>query len=463
MPEPVNNTAVKLQEAPQKEPSWSPHDEFLPDADVIEGRPLHRASRWTLYALTGLLGCFLLWSIVSEVDEVVIARGKLVITVPNLVVQPLETSIIQSIDVKVGQVVKKGQRLAALDPTFTEADVGQVRGRTESLQAQVARLEAELSGRGLASLKEKNDEETQLQTGIYIEKAATYRARLQSLDDNIDKLRAALVTNAREYEVLRERVNGLAEIEAMQEKLYAQKFSSKLNLLESREKRMEIEREMSVAHNRAAELRKELSGAQAERLAFVKEWRQKGMEELVTVKRDRDSSVGQLQKADRRNKLISLVAPSDAVVLEIAKRSIGSVVREAEPLFTLVPLDAPVEVEAQIESNDVGEVKLGDEVKIKIDAFPFQKHGTLLGQVHTISEDAFAREPNQMRAGQQSDAYYMTRIQLDDGVTLQDVGKKFRLLPGLTLSAEIVVGKRRIISYFLYPLIRTLDESIREP
>lgn len=452
-----------FQNEPQKTPLWLPHDEFLPDADVIEGRPLHRASRWTLYALVGLIGCFLLWSIVSEVDEIVTARGKLVTTVPNLVVQPLETSIIQSIDVKIGQVVKKGQRLAELDPTFTQADASQMRGRTDSLQAQVDRLEGELSGKGIRNLNTQKGDEAKLQAGIYTEKAANYQARLQKLDDSIDKLEASLVTNAYENEMLEARVKALAEIEAMQEKLYAQNYGAKLTLLQSRERRMEIERDMSVAHNREAELRKDLSGAKAERQAFIKEWRQKGLEELVTTKRDRDSSSGQLQKADKRNKLVSLTAPSDAVVLEIAKRSIGSVVREAEPLFTLVPLDAPIEVEAQIDSSDIGDVKLGDSVKIKFDAFPFQKYGTMSGQVRTLSEDAFAREPNQMRQGQQGDAYYITRIQINEGSTLRMAGKNFRLLPGLTLSAEVVVGRRSIISYFLYPLIRALDESIREP
>lgn len=450
------------QNEPQKKPLWLPHDEFLPDADVIEGRPLHRASHWTLYALVGLVGCFLLWAIVSEVDEIVTARGKLVTTVPNLVVQPLETSIIQSIDVKIGQVVKKGQRLAELDPTFTQADVSQVLGRTHSLQAQVDRLEGELSGKGISGLKSQKDDEAKLQSGIYTEKAANYQARLQKLDDAIEKLDASLETNAYEHKVLEARFKTLAEIESMQEKLYAQNFGSKQKLLESRERRMEIERDMSVAHNRQAELSKELSGAKSERLAFIKEWRQKGLEELVAAKRDRDSSSGQLQKADRRNMLVSLTAPSDSVVLEIAKRSVGSVVREAEPLFTLVPLDAPIEIEAQIDSSDIGDVKLGDAVKIKFDAFPFQKHGTMSGQVRTLSEDAFAREPNQMRQGQ-GDAYYITRIQIDKGSTLRMAGKNFRLLPGLTLSAEIIVGRRSIISYFLYPLIRALDESIREP
>ena len=159
-----------------------------------------------------------------------------------------------------------------------------------------------------------------------------------------------------------------------------------------------------------------------------------------------------------------LTAPVDAVVLEIAKRSTGSVVREAEPLFTLVPLDAQLEAEVQIESGDIGYVKLGDATRIKLDAFPFQLHGTLPGSVQTLSEDAFRREQAGGAAGAATgaDAYYLGRIALG-GTRLKGMTAKNRLLPGMTVTGEIVVGKRTVISYLLWPLTKALDEAIREP
>jgi len=138
------------------------------------------------------------------------------------------------------------------------------------------------------------------------------------------------------------------------------------------------------------------------------------------------------------------------------------VIKEAEPLFTLVPLDAELEAEVRIDSLDVGHVKVGDPAKLKLDAFPFQQHGTLSAEVRTISEDAFRREANSPAMEPGMDAYYISRITLGKD-KLKKLAEKARLLPGMTLSAEIVVGKRSIISYLLWPLTKALDESMGEP
>jgi HlyD family secretion protein len=108
---------------------------------------------------------------------------------------------------------------------------------------------------------------------------------------------------------------------------------------------------------------------------------------------------------------------------------------------------------------DIGYVKTGDATHIKLDAFPFQKHGTLDGQVRTISEDAFRRE-SAVAGG--LDAFYVSRIAFGDA-KLKNMTERSRLLPGMTLAAEIVVGKRSVMSYLLWPLTKALNESIREP
>jgi len=167
----------------------------------------------------------------------------------------------------------------------------------------------------------------------------------------------------------------------------------------------------------------------------------------------------QLQKADRRQKLVTLVAPVDSVVLDIAKLSPGSIVKGAETFFTLVPLNVTLEAEVNIDSLDIGYIKRGDLVNLKLDAFPFQRHGSLSAKIRTISEDAFRRE-GPAKAG--ADAYYVTRISLDH-TNLKNMLESSRLLPGMTVSAEIVVGKRSVISYLAWPLMKGINESVREP
>ena len=367
---------------------------------------------------------------------------------------------IGSIDVRIGQVVKKGERLATLDPTDADADQAQLRLKFDSLDTQVKRLEAELTGRGTPAETGKVSADTQLQDKLAGERRANFAAQMARLDENIAKTRASLDTNVRDQQVLGDRTKSLREVETMQERLVDQKFGAKVNLLDARNKRMEVERDYTLAKNQEPEIRRTLAGLEAEKRAFVNGWRQKIMEDMLNLTRERDATAEQIKKGTLRRDKVILTAPADAMVQDIAKLSQGSVAQAAERMFTLVPLGTALDAEVQIDSLDVGHVKAGDVAHIKLDAFPFQKHGTLEAKVRTLSEDAFKRETTNVDTG--TDAYYVSRIDLGSG-KLKNMDPHARLLPGMTLTAEIVVGKRTVLSYLLWPLTKGLDEAIREP
>jgi HlyD family secretion protein len=434
--------------------------EFLPDADEIERRPLPPFARITVHALAAMLVCFLGWASVAEIDEVVKAQGRLTTPSANIVVQPIETSIIRTIDVRIGQVVKRGERLATLDPTDADADQAQLRLKFDSLDTQVKRLEAELTGRGTPAETGTLSADTQLQDRLAGERRANFAAQMARLDQNIAKTRASLDTNVHDQQVLADRTKSLREVETMQERLVDQKFGAKVNLLDARNKRMEVERDYTLAKNQEPEIRRTLAGLEAEKRAFVNGWRQKIMEDMLNLTRERDATAEQIKKGTLRRDKVVLIAPADAMVQDIAKLSQGSVAQAAEKMFTLVPLGTALDAEVQIDSLDVGHVKPGDVAHIKLDAFPFQKHGTLEAKVRTLSEDAFKRDTANSQSG--TDAYYVSRIDLGGG-KLKNMDPHARLLPGMTLTAEIVVGKRTVLSYLLWPLTKGLDEAIREP
>lgn len=245
----------------------------------------------------------------------------------------------------------------------------------------------------------------------------------------------------------------------MQEKMVAQKFGAPLQLMEAQQRSKEVERDLELARSREHEIKRELGAFDAEKMAFEKGWRQKTMEDMLILTRERDSVKELLQKADKRRRLVTLSSPIDAVVLEIAKLSPGSIIKEAETFFTLVPLNVTLEAEVRIDSVDVGYIKLGDKVHLKLDAFPFQRHGTLDARVRTMSEDAFRRDAS-TKSG--ADAYYVSHMTLDK-ITLKNMIETSRLLPGMTVTAEIVVGKRTVMSYLAWPLTKGLDEAVREP
>lgn len=435
--------------------------EFHPDAVELEERIPPRTARLTLYGVTGLIGAALLWASLSSIDEIVVAPGKLITTQPTIVVQPLETSIIRSIDVAAGDVVKAGQTLAKLDATFSQSDVEQQRVRFAALEAQVKRMDAELAGSDYAEIAGRSRDE-QLQLQLFEQRRAFRRAQLANFDEQIAGQAAAIASGKRERAILENRREGLVRIEAAREELYNNETGSLLTLLGSRDARLEVEANLAQLQGKAVEAEHALAKLKADRQAFIEDFRRATVEQLVEARSQRDTVGEELKKMELRRNMVALTAPADAVVLDLAERSIGSVVKEAEPIVTLVPLDVPLEAEVSVNARDIGRVENEDDVRIKFDAYPFQKYGTATGSIRTISRDAFSPDAKAAPDGAAPLPYFRARVRLGD-TRLAGAGEPVRLLPGMTVSAEIKVGRRTVISYFLYPLIRGLDDSIREP
>lgn len=429
--------------------------EFASAADRLEREPIARGMPLMLYAMVLSLVVGLAWAWISRVDEVVVARGRLVSVDTHVILQPSESAHVAAFNASVGQQVRRGEILVTFDPTNIGADLEQVRERLKSLDAQVRRLEAERDGR---PFRPRTGEDDATQRQVEEQRAANHRARLSRLDENIFRSKKALEFNATEITALEGRLNSLREIEGMNQDLVDKQFQSRRALLDSRERRLEAERNLASAQSRTNEIRQELAALEADRAAYVSEHRQRLIEDLVSVRRERDALLQQLVKADRRQELAALSSPVDGVVLEVARVTRGSVVREAQALVTLVPNDASLEAEVRIDNADVSGVKEGDTVRVKIDAFPFQRHGVLSGRVRKLSPDISSEQPQPPAT---PPSQYIARVVIDpSGLNARD--RLGRLLPGMTLSAEILTGSRTVLSYVTEPLVRIKDEAMNE-
>ncbi|MFW8588712.1 HlyD family type I secretion periplasmic adaptor subunit [Rhizobium beringeri] len=433
--------------------------EFQSDAVELEERAPPRVARMTLYCVTALIASAIIWASVSSIDEVVIAPGKLVTTQPTIVVQPLETSIIRTIEVKAGEVVHAGQTLATLDATFSQADVDQQQAKFSALDAQVRRIEAELAGDDYTA---EGTPDQMLQAQLFGQRRAFYMAQLQNFEQQIAGQSAALAASKNQEAVLNDRRDGLSQIEAARERLYNKQSGSLITLLGSRDARLDVESDLTAVRGRADEAEHAYAKLRADRQAFIEDFRRAAMEQLVELRGQRDMADEELKKMALRRNMVVLTAPADSVVLDLAQRSVGSVVREAEPVVTLVPINVPLEAEVSINTRDIGRVGVGKEARIKLDAYPFQKYGTATGEVRTISQDTFLTGQQEAATSQPAAPFFKARILLAD-TRLNATDVPVRLLPGMTVTTEIKVGNRTVISYFLYPLLRGLDNAIREP
>jgi hemolysin D len=431
--------------------------DYQSDARRIDERRPPLVARGTLYVLVAVIVTAVTFGAIAKIDRIVVASGKLVTTSATIIVQPLETSVVRSLNARVGDIVRKGEPVATLDPTFSEADADQLRGKVKSLAAQIDRLDAELDE--MPYQPTTLDDDTGLQSTIWSRRSEQSKAKLASFDQQIRLVEAQISTKKADREALGFRLRVAKDLEEMRSFLMQKELGSRINYLDAKGQRLQIEQGIQLAGNSVIELEQQAKRYQADRAAYLAEFRQKSAEELVQARRDHDAAVKQLDKAARRNAVTVLTAPADAIVLEVAQRSVGSVMKEAEPLYTLVPLDSPLEAEVSVEGMDVGQVGTGADVRLKLEAWPFQKHGTMSGKVRTVSGDTFVPDPK--KDGQQR-PYYKARVEVV-AADLRDVPRNFRLIPGMAVTAEIKAGERTILSYFLYPLLRGLDESIREP
>ena len=439
---------------------------FQGDLVRLLEEPLPKGIRGTIYYCVGLALTALLVATIFHVDVVVVGGGKLTYDGQPIVLQPFERAMLKSLLVRPGDMVQKGQTLATLDPTFSQADLGALDDRKKALGAQVSRLEAEAYGRAYAPELSDN-RSALLQAEIYRQRSTEYQSRLRAYDETVQESKAGLARLQSEMGILREQLEVSASIESMQENLLNLQTNSKLEFLAAKSTRLRAERDFREAKERLVELQHRIEMALAQRESFVQEWRRTVLEELNRCRSEEAQVDAGLKKSERINSLVTITAPEDGMVIELASRSVGSIVRDAEPLVVMVPSSAPLICEIEISSSEVGEVSVGDSVLVKVDAFPFQRFGGVWGTIRSISHESFPMGASgemdslsSKKAIARGGAHRVSVDLSDNRVELLPVGRA--LFPGMTARGEVHVGKRRLINYILHPLLRGLRESFRE-
>jgi HlyD family secretion protein len=397
----------------------------------------------------------------ETVDRVVSSSsGRVVSVQPMLTFQPLDPSIIKSVDVREGDTVAAGQLLATLDATFAKADVGQLRQQIGGLNAQIARLTAEKERKPLAFDRAANPDEApfiELQTALYAQRAAGYAAQMRAFDEKVKVSQATIAKLQNDITRYTSREDITRQIEGMRETLFKSGASSKLSLLQANDARLEMQRTMESDRNGLDEAQHQLAAAQADRDAFQQKWLGDVSQDLVKSRNDRDSATASLLKASKHQDLVRLVAPEPSVVLTLSKLSVGSVLKEGESLMTLVPLSSSMEAEIHVSARDIGFVRPGDPASIKVDAFNFYEHGAAEGKISWISEGSFSTDEDKP-----VDPYYKARVALTK-LNFSDVPKTFRLIPGMTLRADVTVGHRSLFRYIMGGFVQGTGEAMREP
>ena len=435
--------------------------EFLPAALEIIERPPSPGLRILMLLLCGLFTVALLWSFIGRVDVVAVATGRTLPIANVKVIQPIEMGSVRAIHVRNGQRVRRGELLIELDPTTAEGQESQAtRGLLAAnvIRARNGALLAHLAGRPAAFVAPPGTapDVVATQTELVRSKIAEYESERRSLIQSRAERAAELAGTQAEIEKLRQTLPLMDRQLAARRELAGRGHFSQLRVLEYEQARIEHVQNIAVQESAAARARAALGTIDASLATLRERFAEEAATELAGAENESGMQAEELRMTARRRQL-----------QQLAVHTVGGVVQPAQPLMVIVPLEGEIAVEAQILNRDIGFVREGQPVRVKLEAYPFTDYGIVEGVVETISRDAVQPDQQPQREGEgaapapAAGLVYNARIRLSRNY-VQVGARRQPIGPGMAVQAEIRTGRRRIIQYLLSPIRQTIDEAGRE-
>ena len=456
----------------------APDQDFeIDDTDAIyEQGPSKPLLITVVSLLTFFIGSVVFASL-SQVDTSVSARGEFLTATPNVVVEASASSVVKSVEVERGDTVVKGQIIAYLDDTVVKVNLRQNQEKIDNIYQSLIRFNMEqalvddiqkfrvnleldelyettLEKLGLESSSQKL---SKLYKTTLIKKVSEYSEKLKSFDSKLAKTRNEYASSKELLEISKKQTEIKAKLTKVQKDLYNRKIGSLLKYLSAKDALLNAEKSQFNAETAITKLKSEITTQTADKQAFIASWASK-LTGDITAKNEELMQLEQEKiKLSRLVDNIIVRSPAAGIVLDIPAVSSGGNIREGEPIVTLVQSNQPLFLEVDIDPKKITDMKLGMPVSVKLDAMPFQEFGGLDGELIYISNDTF----NESLSGDKG-VFYRGRVKVRD-VRQSKMPKDFVLSQGMMASADIMVGKRPLISYFTYPIMKAFEESFNEP
>jgi membrane fusion protein, adhesin transport system len=431
--------------------------EFLPDAEGVVERGHSPIAGLLILAISAAFGGMLAWSALTEVEQVVQAEGQVEPAGRVKIINHPDGGRIAEVHVVEGQRVVAGAPLMTFDPELVRTQLAELSGRFEVKSAEAARLRAELGGGELlvepelaATRQGLVDEQRQLLET----RRQTYASRAEELSQAVLRRRSEIASINADLVRLRNGHGLLGEqldaIRGLAEKgLYP-----RLRLVAVERQLSDLSGELSQARARREAAEAALAEAESRREGLEREWRAALLAELseVSAERDRLAEAQKRQAATVRNLVVR--APVDGIVQELAVTSPGQSVGSNQPLMKLVPTGGGLVIEARVANQDIGYVRLGQAVTVKVLAYDFLRFGTLSGTVERIAADA--------AVDQRSEALTYGITVRTDRAELGAGADTFAVVPGMAVEVDLLVGERTILSYLTDRIFRVQEAAFRQ-
>ena len=424
--------------------------EFLPAVLEVTEMPPSHAARLLTYVIILMFTVLILWSILGKIDIIATSAGKLMPASNIKTIQTLTDSEIEEI------YVKEGQDLIKFNQTEVLANINRVENEMEALEIAISRLKALLSDDPEKNFSYNPDIDEYLikmHTDLLKSQMTEKAAKIEVLNGQITKAEKEKDTIQADLIRIEKLLPSVQERIEKKKILVDKKLLARLTFLEQEEELTNLQEQRNVQAKKMAETEANIESLKKELRQYLAEFDKNIMQELTESREKLASYQQELIKYQEALKRTIVKAPLSGYVQQLVYHTKGGVVETAKPIMNLVPEDYKLEAEVQILNKDIGFVRPEQDVEIKIDSFPFTKYGTIKGKVRNISGDAIQDEKLGL--------VFNARLTLLDNKIKAD-GQIIQLKPGMSVTAEIKTGKRRVIEYLLSPVMKYLNESMRE-
>ena len=404
-----------------------------------------------------LIGSLIFWASKAELDNVTRGEGKIISSVQNQNIQSTESGVIQKRFVTENSFVDEGQILFVLDPVDTSSELNQLTKRLETLEIREQRLQSEIQGK---VFDPKNSSEvsniTFLNTerSLFMLRQSELAGKLSILEDKkfqrqqeLENARVSLRTAKNTMDLMVEEIN---LIEPMVRENLAPKTQLLLLQREIETSRGSSESAlvaMSKAESGISEIEKEEKNA-------IISYNLRSIEELNELLSEKTELAERIPRLEERVTRTVIRSPMAGIVSRLNYRTLGGFINAGDVVLELVPTDEALMIEAKIAPQDISNILVGDEAKIRLSAYDSSKYGAVMGVVSRISPDAITEENSTLGS------FYLIDVKIV-GSLLVD-GKEVEFLPGMTATIDVVSGKRTILEYFWQPIAKVKEIALRD-
>ena len=428
------------------------------DTESIYSRPPSKPVIITAASLLIFTLCMVLWASFSFVDKTVSARGKFTNTAPNIEIQSTGSSIIEELNLERGQFINKGEIVAILDGTVVNANLKITRDKIYAVKNKILRLELQKKSILNKSLnKDSSGQLDLINEEILNRHFDEFMIKMKTFSSDLLRLETEIVSMSADKELIRDQLDIKIKIEEGKKKLFEKNVGSLMDTLSSTDQRISVKRQLLSTTGSIEKLKSQKTSIVDQRSSYL-------TGELVGIAQELSSFNDQLLQLNEeliKNELersnLFVKSPVDGVVLNLPTVTVGSLINKGDPIVTLVRSGLPLVLEIDVDPKDASDLYNGNPVSVKIDALPFQQFGDLAGTLIYISDDT-VQESLQGESG----AFYRGRVNVEDS-EIMGLPEEFDLTPGMLATADLKVGKRRLITYFTNPILKSLSSAMREP